>query len=728
MEQDLTQHQSPDDLQKAEKLSREGNQPPSEIPGYSIHSLIGSGAYGEVWSGTDRNTGRKVAIKFYSRRSAVDFSLLSREVEKLASLAADRYVVQLLDVGWDASPPFYVMDFIENGSLEDELRRRGPFGVEEATEMFQEVAIGLMHLHNKGILHCDLKPGNVLLDTEQKPRLADFGQSRLSSEQVPALGTLFYMAPEQANLEAIPDARWDVFALGALMYCMLTGSPPYRSSEVTDSLESAGEIGERLKRYQKALNQSLPPRDHREIAGVDKQLVDIIDRCIAVDPNKRFENVQGILLALRQREEGRARRPLMLLGMIGPVLLLCIMSVFGFVLYSRSVEKAENSLMEKARESNAWAAQFASRTAADEIDHFFESVHRLSKNRVFLETFRDVLGDRELQEMRARLANPNAGKKNRELISAFVENRVRQRLQPLLRSQLGEAGVKDASWFCSDASGTQLAFVSEDNQVGTIGKNYSWRTYFHGGPKDLKEKRDGEVFYTVDSDPAKRDHIRHSHLSAIFISQASQRWKVAFSVPIFEEERFLGIVAATAHCGDFVTFEDREEQYAMLVDVREGPNQGVILGHPYFREYTKSGEKLGAEFLINQKIDIGEIDSRQVFHDPLAKHDARYGGDWIVGVRPIRRALFDGSVDSTEATGLTVLAAEKSQSIMLPVLELERQIVVLAISSVVTVILVGVGLWILAIRSAKESRERVSRAFKTATETATVAKGKKTDA
>ena len=399
MDQDLTQYQSPDDFEKAEKLSREGSQPPGEVPGYEIHHLIGSGAYGEVWAGTDRNTGRKVAIKFYSRRSSVDFSLLSREVEKLASLAANRYVVQLLDVGWDSTPPFYVMDFIENGSLEDELRRRGPFSIEEATEMFQEVAIGLMHLHNKGILHCDLKPGNVLLDNDHKPRLADFGQSRLSTEQMSALGTLFYMAPEQANLEAVPDAKWDVFALGALMYSMLTGAPPYRTNETVDSLESSAGIGERLDRYQKALRSSPPAKDHKDIPGIDKQLVEIVDRCIAVDPDQRFENVQGVLLALRQREEFRARRPLLLLGMIGPFVLLCIMAIFGFALYSRSIDKAENSLMDKARESNDWAAQFASKTASDEIDNYFGAVQRLAHDPKFVETFKTVINDPELKKL-----------------------------------------------------------------------------------------------------------------------------------------------------------------------------------------------------------------------------------------------------------------------------------------------------------------------------------------
>lgn len=728
MDQDLTEFQSPDDLEHAGKLSREGNQPPAEVPGYSIHALIGSGAYGEVWSGTDRNTGRKVAIKFYSRRSSVDFSLLTREVEKLASLAADRYVVQLLDVGWDASPPFYVMDFIENGSLEDELSRRGPFGVEEAIEMFQEVAIGLMHLHNKGILHCDLKPGNVLLDAEQKPRLADFGQSRLSSEQSPALGTLFYMAPEQANLEAIPDARWDVFALGALMYCMLTGAPPYRNAGVTEKVESAKEIGERLQRYQRALKDAPAPREHREIPGMDRQISDIIDRCIAVDPKQRFENVQGILLALRQRAENRARRPLMLLGMIGPLILLCIMSVFGYMLYSRSINQAEHSLMEKARESNAWAAQFAARTASDEIDNFFAAVHRMSRNSEFRKTLQEVISDKKLMELRRQLEDPNASAKNVKLIEEFLDNEVRKKLQPLLREQLNQSGRKEASWFCSDAAGTQLAFVSEDNKFSTIGKNYSWRTYFHGGPADLKSVVDGKPVYESHVDPQQRKHITRSHLSAIFISQASQRWKVAFSVPLFVDGEFIGIVAATAHCGDFVTFEDRPEQYAMLVDFREGPNQGAILGHPFFKDYTKNGKKLKTEFLIEQTLNKDDVRQSQFFRDPLSRHDAKYEGDWVAGISGIERTIFDRAARIQEQTGLTVLALEDSQRIMRPVNDLGKQILVLGVMSILMIIGVGVGLWALAIRSAKDSRERVSRVFRSATETSSEVKGKTSNA
>src|SRR5687767_11302764 len=246
---DFTQAQSAADEQRSRDLSLARTRPPAEVPGYQAQRFLGAGAYGEVWAGVDKNTGRKVAIKFYAHRRGVDWSLLSREVEKLRFLSADRYVVQLLDVGWEAEPPYYVMEYVENGSLDDLLRKHGTFSVSEAAEMFREIAVGLSHAHGKGVVHCDLKPANILLDQDHRPRLADFGQSRLSSEQTPALGTLFYMAPEQADLAAVPDVRWDVYALGAILHCMLVGEPPHRTEAISEEIESAADLPDRLARY-----------------------------------------------------------------------------------------------------------------------------------------------------------------------------------------------------------------------------------------------------------------------------------------------------------------------------------------------------------------------------------------------------------------------------------------------------------------------------------------------
>jgi serine/threonine protein kinase len=237
-----TEFQSQQEQARARRLSLQRTKPPGTAAGYDIQRFLGAGAYGEVWVGTDRNTGRRVAIKFYLHRGGLDWRLLSHEVEKLVFLSADRYVVQLLDVGWDAEPPFYVMEYVENGSLDDWLRDRGRLPPDQAVSLFRDVAVGLSHAHGKGVLHCDLKPANILLDQDHRPRLADFGQSRLSHDQTPALGTLFYMAPEQADLEAVPDARWDVYALGAMLYCMLTGEPPYRDPARVARIDAARDL------------------------------------------------------------------------------------------------------------------------------------------------------------------------------------------------------------------------------------------------------------------------------------------------------------------------------------------------------------------------------------------------------------------------------------------------------------------------------------------------------
>ncbi len=295
-----TEIQGGAERRRASEMSLKRGRPPTQVPGYEPERFLGVGAYGEVWVAVERNTGRRVAIKFYAHRGGLDWSLLSREVEKLAFLFADRYVVQLLGVGWDADPPYYIMEYLERGSLADRIAE-GPLPVEEAVAMLRDVATGLVHAHGKGVLHCDLKPANVLLDQDGKPRLADFGQSRLSTEQAPALGTMFYMAPEQADLEAAPDARWDVYALGALLYCMLTGGPPHRTGETVDEFERTPDLAKRLARYRQSIEQSPPPSGHRKVRGVDKMLAAIVDRCLAADPNKRYANVQAVLDALDAR-------------------------------------------------------------------------------------------------------------------------------------------------------------------------------------------------------------------------------------------------------------------------------------------------------------------------------------------------------------------------------------------------------------------------------------------
>ena len=281
---DPTEQQTDEGLSTSQKLSMQATTPPANVPGYRLTQFLGAGAFGQVWVGRDLNTGRDVAVKFYLHRGGVNWSLLSREVKNLVQLSADRYVVQVLEVGWDAEPPYYVMELISGGSLEDLLQTRGRLPLQEAVEMFRRICIGLNRCHAKGVLHCDIKPANILLGDDNEPRLADFGQSRLSDDQTPALGTLFYMAPEQAHLSAAPDASWDVYAVGAIMYRLLTGQPPYRADDIVEQLDTAGSLEKRLNRYREAIHSSPPPSRHLQRDEVDRMLGRIVSRCLAPDP------------------------------------------------------------------------------------------------------------------------------------------------------------------------------------------------------------------------------------------------------------------------------------------------------------------------------------------------------------------------------------------------------------------------------------------------------------
>jgi len=722
------------------------------VPGYNLQKFLGSGAYGEVWSAIDRKTGRRVAIKFYTRRSSSDVQLLAAEVQKLVVLAADRYVVQLLDVGWDADPPYYVMDLIEHGSLEQRLRGSQGMPVTEAVELFTEIATGMMHLHGKGILHCDLKPGNVLLDQDGKPRVADFGQSRLSTDETPALGTLYYMAPEQADLEALPDAKWDVYGLGALLFSMLTGKPPYQSASLTSKIESSIDIIARLTEYRKSILNAPVPSEHRSVPGVDRALADIIDRCIAANPAKRFDSIQSVLFALRQREMARARRPVMLLGLLGPLLLTAVVTAFGWWAFREAVARTDVAITNKAIQSNEFAAKLAARSAAEQIDKYFQVVVDLTQDEAFGKAFKKFLDDEDAQRLASQVSHPslNANQKF-EPREEFIRDESRRVLQPFLTQRMFDRTGKypyAASWVVLDRAGNQVASVFRGVN-NTLGKNYSYRTYFTGLDRDLKTTgENGVVAYTVDDEPAERQIIDRAHLSAVFSSRQSNTWKIGFSAPILVEDEIVGVVLVTEELGNFIEFENGQTQYAMLVDARDGDYTGAILEHPLFKSIIKRGERVPDE-LTEVRVDVSAKKDSSEFRDPVGRaaigSDGRpsvYDREGLAAWAPVTVnamlvsrsdsiSVVDGAAklelnDSDAAaetatrdalaqarvnTGLHVVAVEDKNDVIKPAHELGQTLGRLSLTALLLLLLVTLGMWFLVNRMLRESRERMARAF-----------------
>ncbi len=701
MSWDYTELQSGDDEQQARELSLRHTRPPTQVPGYDLTRFLGSGAYGEVWIGLDRNTGRQIAVKFYQHRGGVDWSLLSREVEKLVLLSTDRYIVQLLDVGWQADPPYYVMEFIENGSLEQLIQRDQPRSVEQVVELFKDIATGLNHAHAKGILHCDLKPANVLLDQDARPRLADFGQSRLTNEQTPSLGTLFYMAPEQADLKAVPDARWDVYALGAILYCLLVGKPPHYHEELLKQIEAATDLPGRLRCYRYWIMSKKPPDEHRKLPGVDRALWGIVDRCLSPRHSKRFPNVQSVLDALRAREQARARRPLLLLGVLGPLLLLAVMSLVGVNVYRSALDKSDEAVTAKVWDSNLFAAKFVSASVATEMERYYRSIERAASD-AELETQSTQVVD-QLDPLLAALANPELSEEDLEAAKQRFEGEpIRSALQSRIDALMSdESYPKVASWFVCGPRGTHLAGAFNHPVTSTIGNNFAYRTYCYGGLKDLEDPK---------ARPMPEQHVQCTSLSAPLFSKSTNRWKIAVSTPMYRRDdptQLLAVLVLTVDVGDFMTFPVTESQFAVLVDGRDNGYRGMVLEHPLYNELYQPGTGLASEFSKCRVALDGQSARKFVYEDPLGKFPGgeAYDRDWIAASWSVQVRQGAGSGQASMSdTGLIIFVQEDKQAATTPVRELGRQLASTGVRALAGFLLVVGLLWYFVLHVQKGTR------------------------
>lgn len=544
-----TLKQSLEERSHAANLSKDGLSLPAKIPGYIIIRSLGEGSYGSVWLAQEENTGKYVAIKFYTNRRGLDWSLLNREVEKLAELYTSRHIISLQGVGWNSDPPYYMMEYLENGSLSSFLDS-GPIPVSEAVRIAKTVLLALVHAHGRGILHCDLKPANVLLDANFEPRLCDFGQSRLSDEQSPSLGTLFYMAPEQADLEAIPDSRWDVYALGALLYHMLCGKAPYRTPENELLIRKLDSLEAKLEAYRDLIRNSPRPAEHRKVSGVDRRLVEIVDRCLETDPKKRYPNAQAVLTNMLQREQHRARRPLIALGVIGPLLLILGLIPVAGAAVSQMENRFRENLTERALKSDSIAASLLSQNVARDLQDRQDELEELSRKTL----------------LRSNLEK----EKTYSVVGDYLKD-----AKAIVDEKRSELELeKDTSWFLTNAEGKQ---IWRDPLGPTIGKNFSYRDYFHGHGKE----------YEKGNAPKSIQPITEPYICQVFKSEATNQWMVAIAVPIWnlQKNKVLGVLARTTHLDQLLSSYDESirgdsensgDRKIALIDNRDGK----ILAHP----------------------------------------------------------------------------------------------------------------------------------------------------
>jgi hypothetical protein len=269
-----------------------------QLPGYEILSELGRGGMGVVYKARQLSLNRPVALKMIlsgGHASADDLARFRLEADAVGQLKHPN-IVQIFDIGEHDGKPYFSLEFVEGGTLERKLDRSTLTG-QQAAEVVEALARAMQTAHEKGIIHRDLKPGNVLMTRDGVPKITDFGLAKqLHSDSArtqsgSVLGTPSFMAPEQAEgrLAEISYAT-DVYALGAILYCTLTGRPPFKGATAVETM------------HQVVHEEPLPPS--RLQPKVSRDLETICLKCLEKQPRKRYASAADLADDLRRYLNG----------------------------------------------------------------------------------------------------------------------------------------------------------------------------------------------------------------------------------------------------------------------------------------------------------------------------------------------------------------------------------------------------------------------------------------
>lgn len=275
---------------------------------YINQEQIGVGGMGVIYKAFDRDVGREVAIKLIDSQLSSDPSftdLLKNEALNMGRLKHEN-IVMLLHAETSYRPPFLVMEYCPGRNLRDILRKGPRLSLLEVVNLSHQLAVALAYAHAKGIIHKDIKPANILVDSMQKVKLTDFGiAAALDRAKITfskgVMGTPDYMSPEQAHGQEV-DGRSDLYSLGVVMYEMLTGQSPYGTSSGTAILR-------KLRENPKELDLEFPRHVRSDVQRIVRDLV-------RRDPDNRKPNNSEMLAtqlneiaALLQLSESEDEKP-----------------------------------------------------------------------------------------------------------------------------------------------------------------------------------------------------------------------------------------------------------------------------------------------------------------------------------------------------------------------------------------------------------------------------------
>ena len=271
------------------------------IGNYEILAKLGQGAMGRVYQARQVDTGRLVALKVLPRRLSRNGHYLkrfAREAEATAKLNHEN-VVQAVDVGEADGYHYFAMEYIEGRTVKDLMKKHGPLDEEQALPIVIQVAKALEHANGLGIIHRDVKPSNIMITRNGLVKLCDLGLAKETSSEEDlqlttsgmAVGTAYYISPEQARGLADLDIRSDIYSLGATLYHMLVGEVPFEGSSPAVVMT-------------KHVTESLPAPKEQNLALSD-HVCNIMEKMMAKDRDRRYQTPRELIDDLELAMEGR---------------------------------------------------------------------------------------------------------------------------------------------------------------------------------------------------------------------------------------------------------------------------------------------------------------------------------------------------------------------------------------------------------------------------------------